>query len=121
GPPEQEWERKLMASQDTNFLGGGAPVASDKKVDKDLALNVTPEYKQGEYRFTLLENGDALESWAKGKGFTLPNGASAALAPQVASGMKVLVAEVDDKRIELVGGGRAQLSPIRYTSDKPIE
>jgi hypothetical protein len=116
GPPEQEWERKLGVSSDTAFLGGGAPAPSEKKVEKELFLKVDPEFKEGEYKFSLLGKEEPLETWASGKGYTLPQGAAQALAPYVAGGMKVLVAEVDDKRIELVGGGRAQLSPIRYVT-----
>ena len=76
GPAEQEWERKLTASTESNFLGGGnmgaTPTGSEKKVDKELFLKVDTEFKEGEYKFSLLGEGETLESWAKGKGFTLP-------------------------------------------------
>lgn len=125
GPAEQEWERKLTASTESNFLGGGnmgtTPTGSEKKVDKELFLKVDTEFKEGEYKYSLLGEGETLESWATSKGFSVPQGAAAAVAPYLAQGMKLLLAEVDDKRIELVGGGRAQLSGIRYWSDKPID
>jgi MYXO-CTERM domain-containing protein len=123
GPSEQEWERKLTVSAETNFLGGPAatPEPGAKKVAKELFVKVDSEYKEGEYTFSMLGEGETLEGWAGGKGFTLPQGAAAAVKPYVDSGMKVILAQVDDKRIELVGGGRAQLSAIRYWSDKPIE
>jgi hypothetical protein len=125
GPAEQEWERKLTASTESNFLGGGNPgmggaTGSEKKVDKELFLKVDTEFKQGEYKFSMLAEGESLESWAKSKGFGVPQGASAAVAPYLAEGMKLLLAEVDDKRIELVGGGRAQLSAIRYYTEQPL-
>lgn len=120
GPPEQEWERKLMASSDTDFLG--QPITDDvkkKKVDKELFVRTDPEFKEGEYtKFTLLEG--PLADYARGQGYTVPPGAEQALQPLLAEGYKVLVAEVDDKRVELVGGGRGQLSPIRYWSDHPV-
>ena len=78
GPAEQEWERKLSASSESNFLGGGnmgTPASSEKKVDKELFLKVDTEFKEGEYKFSLLGEGETLESWAKGKGFTVPQGA----------------------------------------------
>ena len=124
GPAEQEWERRLTASTESNFLGGGnptMPTGSEKKVDKELFLKVDTEFKQGEFKFSMLGEGETLDSWAKSKGFTVPNGASAALAPYLAEGMKILLAEVDDKRVELVGGGRAQLSAIRYWTEKPLD
>jgi len=124
GPAEQEWERKMSASTESAFLGGGnmgTPAPSEKKVAKELFLKVDTEFKEGEYKFSLLGEGETLESWAKGKGFTVPQGGAAAVAPYLAQGMKLLLAEVDDKRIELVGGGRAQLSGIRYWTDKPID
>jgi MYXO-CTERM domain-containing protein len=125
GPAEQEWERRLTASTESNFLGGGnmggTPTGSEKKVDKELFLKVDTEFKEGEYKFSMLGEGETLEGWAKSKGFTLPQGAAAAVAPYLAQGMKLLLAEVDDKRVELVGGGRGQLSGIRYWSEKPVD
>ena len=120
GPNEQEWERKLTASE-PGFLGGVDPMSGEapkKKVDKELFLRTDSEFKEGEYVFTLLE-GQSLKDFAGSKGFTLPAGAEQAAAGAIAQGFKLLVAEVDAKRIELVGGGRGQLSPIRWWSDKP--
>ena len=35
------------------------------------------------------------------------------------AGMRLVVAQVDTKRIELAGGDRAQLSPIRFWTEQP--
>ena len=119
GPAEQEWERKLTASTESNFLGGsgmGTPTGSEKKVDKELFLKVDTEFKEGEYKFSMLAEGETLEGWAKSKGFTVPQGAAAAVAPYLGQGMKLLLAEVDDKRIG--AGGNGNRDGLRGTGDR---
>jgi hypothetical protein len=117
GPLEQEWERSKLASADTAFLGGGQ-IGGEKKVPKEMLLTVTPEYKEGEYTFAVLAKEQAadLRGWLQGRGYVLSDKAAAAVKPYVDSGMNLLVAEVDTKRVELVGGERAQLSPIRFAT-----
>ncbi len=126
GPPEQIWEQSLKAKAGTAFLGGGAPVIGDpsKKVAKELFIDVKPSFKEkeAEYAYTVLtpEESADVAGWLKGKGYTAPAGANDAVKPYLDKGMTLLVAEVDPRRVELVGGDRAQLSPIRYWSEKPI-
>lgn len=117
GPLEQEWERSKLASADTAFLGGGQ-VGGEKKVPKEMLLTVQPEFKEGEYTISVLgkdQTGD-LAGYLKGKGYVLSDKGAAAIKPYVDAGMNVIVAEVDTKRVELVGGERASLSPIRYVT-----
>jgi len=121
GPLEQEWERSKLANAETAFLGGGQ-VGGEKKVAKELLLEVEPQFKDGEYTYSVLSGDEAKDAvgWLKGKGYDVSDAAQKALAPYVDAGMNVLIAEVDTKRIELVGGDRAQLSPIRYWSETKV-
>ncbi len=91
------------------------------KVAKELFIKVDPDFKEGEYTFTLLSGDEAKNAVAslKGKGYVVSDAAAKALEPYIAQGMNILIAEVDTKRVELIGGSRAQLSPIRFWTDKP--
>jgi MYXO-CTERM domain-containing protein len=96
---------------------------STEKVAKELRVQVEPEFKESEYTFTLLDSGTGakdIAGWLKRKGLVAPPGANEAVGKYVAGGMKLLVAEVDEKRVELVGGRRAILSPIRFTTKSPV-
>lgn len=121
GEPEQEWERDLTAKEGTAFLGGGGPSFGTKKAAKELFLNVNVEFKNGEYTFHLLDAGDDAAGWLKSHGYLAPPDLAARLAPYLGRQMKVLITEVDPKRIELVGGERAQLSPIQFWSESDVE
>ncbi len=120
GPLEQEWERSKMASASTDFLGGGSMLGPTKKVPPEMLVEVKPEFKDGEYTFSLLDKEHAgdLGGLLKGKGYVLPDKDAQAVKPYVDSGMSLLVAEVDTKRIELVeGSGRR--SPPSATKPTP--
>jgi hypothetical protein len=122
GPVEQEWERNLKVEGAAGGpLGGGAPTpeAGALKPAKELFLDVKAKQKEGEYKFTLLEAGADVTAWLAGHGYKAPEGAAAALKPYGA--LRPLVAEVDPKRIELVGGDRAQLSPVRFATSQPFD
>jgi len=121
GPLEQEWERSKLASAETAFLGGGQ-VGGEKKVPKEMLLTVQPEFKEGEYTISVLAKDQAgdVAGFLKGKGYVVGDKAAAAIKPYVDAGMSVIVAEVDTKRVELVGGERASLSPIRYATKTAV-
>ncbi len=122
GPAEQEWERNLkVAGSASGPLGGGAPApeAGALKPAKELFLDVKAKQKEGEYKFTLLEAGADVSAWLSSRGYKAPEGAAAALKAYGA--FRPLVAEVDPKRIELVGGDRAQLSPVRFATSQPFD
>jgi hypothetical protein len=121
GPVEQEWQRSMKADSGSAFLGGGDMPQSSQKVAKELSLDVEAKKKEGEYSFTLLGKDDKIGAWLKGKGYAVPAGAEAAVAPYLAAGMRLVVAQVDTNRIELVGGDRAQLSPIRFWTAEPYD
>lgn len=120
GEPEQEWERSMVANSGTAFLGGGVSFG-DKKSAKELYLNVNTEFKDGEYKFHLLAVAIDPAAWLKAQGYAPPADLAARLAPYLGAQMQVLVAEVDPKRIELVGGERAQLSPIQFWSETDVD
>ena len=121
GPVEQEWERNMKANAAGAFLGGGDMPQSTQKVAKELSLDVEAKKKEGEYSFSLLGKDEPVGAWLKSKGFTPPPGAEQAVAPYLQAGMRLVVAQVDANRIELVGGDRAQLSPIRFWTEQPYD
>ncbi len=116
----QEWERNLKAS-DHGAVLGQFKTDPTKKVAKELFVDTEAKQKKGEYELSVLDDVAALESWVSGQGLKLPDGAEQALAPYMKQGMKLLVAKVDANRIELVGGERAQLSPIRFWTDQSYD
>jgi hypothetical protein len=61
-----------------------------------------------------------LAAWLRGRGYRFSAEAEKAIRPYIDAGMGVLVAEVDHRRIELIGGDRAQLAPIRYYTDQSV-
>jgi MYXO-CTERM domain-containing protein len=121
GPPEQEWQRDLKV-KGMGFLGGG-PIDGPgaRKVDKELMLDTHAKQKEGEYKITVLEPGASPVAWLTSHGYAAPPGAEAAVGPYLGAGMRFAVAEVDTKRVELVGGDRAQLSPIRFYTEQPYD
>jgi MYXO-CTERM domain-containing protein len=118
GPTEQEWQRNLKVTG-SGFLGAPQPGFGEKKVAKELLIDTTVKVKEGEYAFTLLPPGTSPLGWLREKGYTPPPGAEQALAAYASQAF--VAAEVDVKRIELVGGDRAQLSPIRFFTEQPYD
>jgi MYXO-CTERM domain-containing protein len=120
GKAEQEWERDLTASDSGAFLGVMKTDPS-KKVAKELLVDVDARQKEGEYTLELLDSWDKLSQRLADKSYKAPDGLKDALAPYLASGHKILLADVDSNRIELVGGDRAQLSPVRFWTERPYD
>lgn len=122
---EQEWERDLSV-HGSGFLGmdfgGGGAEAPTFKPGKEMGLSVVPEFKEGEQKFTIVPATDAADitGWLKKKGYNAPDGANQAVSSYVNAGMAMLVVEVDTKKVELMGGDRAIVSPIRYATSKPV-
>jgi MYXO-CTERM domain-containing protein len=122
---QQEWERDLSV-HGGGFLGTDMDFGGDQpsafKPGKEMALTVDPEFKEGENVPSIISAADAadVEGWLKRKGYNAPEGANAAVAPYVKAGMNLLMMEVDTKKIELLGGDLAVVSPIRYSTDKPV-
>ncbi|MES1177196.1 MAG: DUF2330 domain-containing protein [Myxococcales bacterium] len=121
GPVEQEWERNMKANASSAFLGGGDMPQPAQKVAKELSLDVQAKQKEGEYSFSLLGKDESVGAWLKSKGYAVPDGAEQAVQPYLQAGMRLVVAQVDTNRVELVGGDRAQLSPIRFWTEQPYD
>ncbi|HEU4579057.1 MAG TPA: DUF2330 domain-containing protein [Polyangiaceae bacterium] len=121
GAPEQEWERDLAVKDSSvNFLAGDAPdMSGSTKVAPELLLDLTPEFKDGEYAFRLFPKMQALKAYLSGRSLALPEGSEAALAQYEAKGMQMLVADVATSKVELAGARRALLSPIRFATRQP--
>jgi hypothetical protein len=129
GEAQQEWQRDLSVKSGAGFLGmdfGGDQSGEDQpkfKPSKEMHLAVDPEFKEGEEAFSLIPASAAanIEGVLKAKGYTSPEGTNQAVAPYVKAGMQFLVTEVDTKKMELVGSDRAIVSPIRYSTNKPVD
>lgn len=119
GEPVQEWERNLKASADTAFLGNMG-FDTSKKVAKELTMDTEVKHKTaGEFNFTVLGDDQPLPDWLSEHGYKAPDGMASALSE--AKAQRFLIAEVDTKRVELVGGDRAQLSPIQFWTEQPYD
>lgn len=121
GKATQEWERDLrVTTSGDSFLGGAASdLGKTKKVPKEMLLSMKSEVKQGEYTFFMSPEDQPFLDFAKGRGWVFTPPMEQAIAAYTAKGMKFVLAEVDPNRIELIGGEKAQMSPIRFWTGQP--
>ncbi len=121
GEADQEWERDLRVKDSAaNFLGAGMPdVSGGQKLPPEMLLDFDPQFKDGEYTFSLVPSGQDVQAYLQKKGLGVPAGAKAGLAKYEAAGMRVLVADVAASQVELGGARRALLSPIRFATRQP--
>ena len=118
--PLQEWERDLrVTTSGDNFLGGSANLGGTKKVPKEMLLSMKTETKQGEYTFMFPEGEQSFLEFAKGRGWVFTPQMEQAVNEYQGKGWKFVLGEVDPNRIELIGGERAQMSPIRFWTNQP--
>jgi len=126
GKQDQEWERDLTVHGGgflgMDFSGGEEGDAPKFKPSKEMSLTVDTDFKEGDEKFQIVPAADAADiaGYLKKKGYTAPDGANQAISAYVKAGMNMLVTEVDTKKIELVGGDRAIISPIRYVTNQPV-
>ncbi len=116
---EQDWERDMTAKANTGFLGV-MQTEPGKKVAKELLLDMKAKTKDGEYQETFIGSADELRAWLEKKEYSLPAGGEESLSSYAAKGYQFLALDVDVNRIELVGGDRAQLSPIRFWTSEEV-
>jgi MYXO-CTERM domain-containing protein len=117
----QEWERDMSAQASTGFLGGGMPTGT-RKVPKEMLLSVEPEFKKhAEYGMSLVPEGQSVIAALKAKGYVVPAAAAKAVEALEGKNVQFVISEVDTAKIELTGGDRAVLSPIRFWTEKPFE
>jgi hypothetical protein len=119
GEADQEWERDLRVKDSAaNFLGAGMPdVSGGQKLPPEMLLDFDPQYKDGEYTFSIVPKGQSVEAHLQKKGLTVPTGAKPRLDEY--QGMQMLVADVTTSQVELGGARRALLSPIRFATRQP--
>jgi hypothetical protein len=121
GEAQQEWDRDLRVKDSAaNFLGGGLPdMSGGQKLPPEMLLDFDPQFKDGEYTFSLVPKGQSVQAFLQKKGLTTPSKAAAAASKYEARGMQMLVAEVTASKVELGGARRALLSPIRFATREP--
>jgi hypothetical protein len=84
-----------------------------------MLLDFTPQFKDGEYTFSLVPKGQSVEAYVEKKKLTLPGRVRERLSRYEAEGMQMLVADVTTSKVELAGARRALLSPIRFSTRLP--
>jgi hypothetical protein len=121
GEADQEWQRDLRVKDSAaNFLGAGMPdVSGGQKLPPEMLLDFDPQFKDGEYSFELVPNGQSVQAYLQKKGLNVPAGAKDRLGKYEAAGMQMLVADVSASKVELGGARRALLSPIRFATQQP--
>ncbi len=99
--------------------GGGGTGSGYGRGAGGLRVTVEAEFAVGEYEIVILgaEDSSDLEIWLRQNGYHIPAGASDALRPYVARGMKFFVAKVDASKVRFEEG-RAVLSPLRVHYDE---
>lgn len=87
--------------REDNVYPSAAPVGAVGSTNsirqKSLGVTIEEQFSVGEYDILILgaEDSSGLETWLIENGYKLPEGASAALAPYIAMGMKFFVAKVN--------------------------
>jgi len=111
---------------------------SDEKADKSVAMpqaaaapgggggkgygvKIEAQFTVGEYEVVILSanESDGLERWLVDNKYSIPKGASAALAPYIKEQMKFFVAKVDITKVKMDDKGVAVLSPLRVHYESP--
>ena len=81
-------------------------------------VSTEAKFTVGEYDVVILNTKDSrgLDAWLRDAKYKVPANAEALFRPYVERGMKFFVAKVDPKKVKFEGG-RAILSPIRFSYD----
>ncbi|MEE2788566.1 MAG: DUF2330 domain-containing protein [Myxococcota bacterium] len=118
------WERDpcrpIQRPRTRRFMTGAVPpmaaVPTAGSSATDLGVTVEAEFVSGEYTVVILSAKEAagLETWLKMNNYTIPDGASDALAPYVNANMKFFVAKVDLTKVKRDTSGLVTLSPLRF-------
>ena len=116
GPAEQEWERNLKVAPSAPADSANPAVAL--KPAKELFLDVKAKQKEAN---TSSRCSKPARTSRPGSPSTATKRPTAPPMRSSYGALRPLVAEVDPKRIELVGGDRAQLSPVRFATTQPFD
>ncbi len=112
------WEQDPCAPQ-TELETTPPPASAPREpVRSEPGVKVETQFVAGEYQIAILSAKDStgLEAWLRQEKYNLPQGAEPLLRSYVDSGMKLLVAKVDPKKVTFEAG-RARLSPLRFHYD----
>jgi hypothetical protein len=114
-PCRRVYPRKAMRTRGMKRKKSAKRPAS-KARDKELGVTVEAEFVAGEYQVVILsaKQANGLETWLKEMQYSIPDGASAALAPYIQGGQKFFVAKVDINKVKRDQNGTVQLSPLRF-------
>ena len=124
GPTEQDWDVRYEAS-DSGFLAPAflPPPERHWTVSNDISIATEPVFKnsESEFRFQILPVSEPreIEAWLKPRGYQAAAETLSGLA-RALERRKLLVAEVNPARAELLGDGGLQLGAIRYWSREPM-
>ena len=114
--------RSLGSAAESRYVVDGQNITSPALGTIGGRVRVEARFAVGEYDVEVLSARDSvgLETWLKGQGYKIPDGAAAALRPYVQAGMKFFVARVAIGRVKREADGRATLSPLRvdYESER---
>ena len=87
-----------------------------ESTDNEHGVTIEAQFTTGEYQILILSAREAsgLEQWLRNHKYSIPKGASKALAPYIQQGMKFFVAKVDIKKVKRDTDGVVILSPLRF-------
>lgn len=87
----------------------------------ELGVTVDAKFTLEEYDIVSLsaQQSDGLETWLRENGYRIPAGASAALKPYIAQGMKFFVAKVNLEAQALKQSGNVRLRPLQFAFESP--
>ena len=119
GQVEQDWDVRYEANE-PGFLAPSfmPPPERNWTVSNEIGIATKPVFKrnESEFHFQLLQYQEpvALEAWLLARGYRASPEALSTLARGLEARKKLLVAEVNTERAELLGNGGLQLGGIRY-------
>ncbi|MFN3201970.1 MAG: DUF2330 domain-containing protein [Bradymonadia bacterium] len=109
-PPRKYYKRKGDMKKLTGMVNESASAPGG------FGVTIEAQFEVGEYQIVILSAKEAngLEGWLKANEYTIPDGASKALAPYIRGGMKFFVAKVNIEKVKRDDHGYAVLSPLRF-------
>jgi hypothetical protein len=125
GEVEQDWDVRYQAA-DSGFLAPPfmPPPERNWTVPNEIGIATKPVFKGGEseFRFHVLPLREplAIKTWLSKRGYNVSPDVLDALSRGLQKQPRLLVAEVNVQRAELLGNGGLQLGGIRYWSREPF-
>jgi hypothetical protein len=99
--------------------GGGGTRARFDGDASTLGVTIEAQFTAGEYDILILSarESDGLETWLRGNGYQIPQGASGLLQPYIRQNMKFFVAKVNLEKFEQAG--YQFLRPLQMAYESP--